>query len=86
MLITDYSRHQHVHIPQVWSSKGNANDGNGGGILVSDKFVLAQIVKSQKERDSYLGFCGHDDRYSVIETISLSKSLSGNIFNDASSL
>ena len=48
-LIPVYFRYQHVHIPQVWSSKGNANDGNGGGILVSDKFVLAPIVKSQKE-------------------------------------
>ena len=34
----------------------------------------------------YLGFCQGDDRYSVIETISLSKSLSGNIFSDAISL
>ena len=52
LLIPVYFRYQHVHIPQVWSSKGNAN-GNGGGILVSDKFVLAQIVGSKKAQDSF---------------------------------
>ena len=46
VIIPGYFRYQHVHIPQVWSSKGNAN-GTGGGIQVSDKSVLAKLVESQ---------------------------------------